>query len=139
MTRPLNSIETTYKNSILFFYFYQILNAFTNLKILSEVVHDYWKSFKLFTGLRAGQYKLKPGMDIQNVDIWNFDIFLGQPKETDIRWGSFWKQNKHIHLCYHWLVFQEWIFIAKSHQGWSLVCEMWWVWYFEQNISTHDI
>ena len=72
-----------------FFLLLPNIERFHKLKILSEVEHDYWKSLKLFTGLSAGQYKPKPEIDVQYVDIWNFEIFLGQPKKTDIRWGSF--------------------------------------------------
>lgn len=122
-----------------FFLLLPNIERFHKLKILSEVEHDYWKRLKLlFTGLRAGQYKPKPEIDVQYVDIWNFDIFLGQPKKTDIRWGSFWKRkNIYTYAIVDWFS-KNGFFIAKSHQGWSLVCEMRWVWYFEQNISTHD-
>jgi hypothetical protein len=39
------------------FYIYQILTTFNKLKIMSELVHDYWKRLRLFTAF-IDQHKL---------------------------------------------------------------------------------
>ena len=46
----MSSINIRFK--VVYFYFYQILTVFRNLKIMSEDAHDNLKKLKLFTGFQ---------------------------------------------------------------------------------------